>query len=287
MDQYLIRQELRQELKFKVITLSDSNKWALLENSGKHVIQRHVEAENLLHRLRQLNPEVAEQFQLKETALVDLTLRMICSNDADIVHDPNASVSSYLAVSYCWHNPSWGGVEVAQPMTEWGLSLPIANKILELRESKNEGVWVDRICIDQENSEEKKISIGSMDIIYRACRRLIIVLEDVQLTRSEDAVGIKYAALYEKMCVIVREKSLEGVKKINFIESYWKIDTPDMPAVVPFTMKMLGARWYTRAWCAHEIRVNERGRVNNPLFLCFGADGQIHSFEFRFISWLA
>jgi hypothetical protein len=92
MGQYLTRQEL----KFKVLTLSDSNKWALLENSRKHVIQRHAEAETLLHRLRQLNPEVAEQFQLKETALANLTLRMICSTDADIVHDPNASVSSYL-----------------------------------------------------------------------------------------------------------------------------------------------------------------------------------------------
>jgi hypothetical protein len=61
----------------------------------------------------------------------------------------------------------------SKPMTKWGLSLPIANKILELRESKNEGVWVDRICIGQKNSEEKKIPIGSMDIIYHACRRLL------------------------------------------------------------------------------------------------------------------
>lgn len=278
--------QCQQETKTKVLKLSDSNKWAFLESSRQHAIQRQADAKTLLHRLCQLNSELAEQFQLKETALANLTLRMICSIDADIVHDPEASVPSYLAVSYCWHNPSWKAVEVAQPMTEWGLSLPMVNKILELRESKDEGVWVDRICIDQKNCKEKKIAIGSMDIIYRACRRLVIVLEDVQLTKSEDAVGLKYAALYEQICIMMRRKSLEGAEKRNFMDSYWQIDASDVLAVVEFTMKMLGARWYSRAWCAHEIRVNEQGRVNSPLFLCFGADGRILSFEFRFIYWL-
>ena len=272
-----------QEMETKVLKLSDPNKWALLESSRQRIIQRQAEAETLLHRLRQLNPELAEQFQLKETALADLTLRMICSIDADIVRDPNASMPSYLAVSYCWHNPSWKAVEAAQPTTEWGVSLPMANKILELRESKDEGVWVDRICIDQENDDEKKIAIGSMDIVYRACRRLVIVLEDVQLTKAEDAVGLKYAALYESMCVILRQNSMEGVEKDSFTESYWQIDESDVPAIVEFSMKMLGARWYSRAWCAHEVRMNKHGRVNNPLFLCFGTDGRILSFEFRFI----
>jgi hypothetical protein len=88
-----------------------------------------------------------------------------------------------LAVSYCWPNPGWEAVEAAQPMTKWGISVPMANKILELRDSKDEGVWVDRMCIDQTNDDEKKIAIGSMDIIYRASRRLIMLLEDVQLSQ--------------------------------------------------------------------------------------------------------
>jgi hypothetical protein len=49
---------------------------------------------------------------------------------------------------------------------------------------------------------------------------------------------------------------------------------------------MTGARWYTRAWGAHEACVNEHNKVKNPLLLCFGADGRMVCFEFRFIYWL-
>jgi len=65
------------------------------------------------------------------------------------------------------------------------------------------------------------------------------------------------------------------------------MDTPDVPAVVEFVMKMLGARWFSRAWCAHEIRMNKRDKVNNSLLLCFGVDKHVLSFEFRFIYYLA
>ncbi len=166
----------------KVVKLSDANKWALLEDERRLVLRRQAEAEAMLSRLRQLSPELAVGFKLKESALADLPLRTIHSPGAEILRDPNATVQSYVAVSYCWHNKSWKPVEAAQPMTEWGLSLPMVNKILEERSSEDEGVWLDNRCLDQKNHEEVKAAVGAMDIIYRACRRLLVVLEDVQLT---------------------------------------------------------------------------------------------------------
>ena len=275
------------KIEAEVVTLSTQNKWTLLERSRQRVIQRQAEAETVLRRLQELDPELGEKFELKDDVLASFKFRMICTADADAVQNAGKSVPSYIAVSYCWHNPSWQAVAPAQPMTEWGVSLPIATKILELRESKDEGVWLDRICIDQQNDDEKKVAIGSMDIVYRACRRLAIVMEDTQLDQAEDAAGVKYAELYESMCVIVRKGKLDGEEKMDFIESYWKIDEPDLPHIRAFTMKMLGSRWYTRAWCAHEVRVNEHSRINNPLILCFGVDGRVLAFEFRYIYWLA
>lgn len=49
----------------------------------------------------------------------------------------------------------------------------------------------------------------------------------------------------------------------------------------------MGARWYSRAWCAHESRTAPHRRVNNPLLLCYGHDGTVLSFEFRFVQFLA
>jgi hypothetical protein len=89
------------------------------------------------------------------------------------------------------------------------------------------------------------------------------------------------------MCLILRGKQFSDAEKRRIVDEYWHKDPPDLAAAMEFIMKMLGARWYSRAWCAHESRVNEHGKDRNPLFLCFGADGRVISFEFRFIFFLA
>lgn len=65
----------------------------------------------------------------------------------------------------------------------------MARKIMSLRASKDEGVWIDDPCIDQSNEAEKIAGIGCMIIIYRAARRMIVVLEDVRHKEDEQAVG--------------------------------------------------------------------------------------------------
>ena len=70
---------------------------ATLDSSHQRLIQRQAEAETLLHRLRQLSTELGAQFRLKRGVLAKLTLRMICSLDADIVSNPSACVPIILA----------------------------------------------------------------------------------------------------------------------------------------------------------------------------------------------
>lgn len=212
---------------------------------------------------------------------------MLCSTDAAIIEDPNADVSSFLVISYCWRNPSWNPVPAAQSTTLWGQSQPMVDKILSLRESKDEGIWIDQLCIDQENEEEKQIAIGSMDVIYRAARWLIIVLEDVELCDVEQEVGLKYASLYKSMCQIFHERQPTESEKDKLIKESFKVDAWDLVATKRFLLKLLSARWYSRAWCAHECKVSAHGKINNPLFLCFGSDGGVLNFEFRFIHYLA
>jgi hypothetical protein len=105
--------------------------------------------------------------------------------------------------------------------------------------------------------------------------------------QTEEATGVKYSELFEEMCLRVRQDDLSGAKKSDFVESFWHIEASDVAARVEFWMEMLGARWYSRAGCAHESLVSVHGRINPPLFLCFGADGSVRSFEFRFIYFFA
>jgi hypothetical protein len=322
-----------------LIKLSDENKQALLKKASQSVLGRRDEAGAILEQLHRLNDTLAEQFQPKHVALEDLTLRMLCFPKAESV----GWVSSFLIISYCWHKKDWRLAPAAHRICQgWEISQPMVDKILSLRASENEGVWLDKLCIKQDNKDEKKIAIGSMDIIYRSARQLIILLEDVQLDEEEDDAGSRYTKMFEGLCREVQERDLTGVEKSKFIDDYFnfkskeiedelrKKEFKDLPrkkeleddgkekkgneeekggervenedggkekggeekdghesASKRFVMKMLGARWFSRAWCAHESRVVPHLKVNNPLFLCFGSDGRVLSFEFRFIHFLA
>lgn len=55
-----------------------------------------------------------------------------------------------------------------------------------------------------------------------------------------------------------------------------------------FFKKLLTARWFSRAWCAHERRMVGRPvKENTPLLFCFGADGEVIPFDFRFVHYHA
>lgn len=93
--------------------LCNVNKWALLKDGRRLVLRRQAEAEAMLSRLRRLSPELAVRFKLKESALAYLPLRTIHSPGAEILHNSNATVLSYVAVSYYWHSTSWKPVKAA------------------------------------------------------------------------------------------------------------------------------------------------------------------------------
>jgi hypothetical protein len=44
---------------------------------------------------------------------------------------------------------------------------------------RREGIWFDQMRIHQNDVDETMQSIAMMDIIYKSCRKLLVVLEDV------------------------------------------------------------------------------------------------------------
>ena len=75
-----------------LVTLSSSNRASILKDSAELAVERRPEAEIIMSRLGELNPDLAEQFRYKETALENLTLRMICLSDAAPVKYSTAHV---------------------------------------------------------------------------------------------------------------------------------------------------------------------------------------------------
>jgi Heterokaryon incompatibility protein (HET) len=282
-----------------LVVLSAENTQALLSTASEEYLRRQAEANTILDGLQKLNPIIAKDFHPKQTAIADLKLRMICSQPqtpgVEIV------VPSFIVVSYCWHYPAeWTLAPAAQAQKikpGWKISQSMANAVLSLR-SPDEGVWLDKLCINQSDDSEKAVAIGSMDIVYRSARRLLILLEDVQLDAGEDEAAVTYAGIYEDLRRLIVDNGIEGAERDKlmqkhkyFVDLESKLDEKVVQNLGEngkrFAKKLLTARWFSRAWCAHESKVLVHPtKGNNPLFLCFGADGRVLSFEFRFVHYL-
>ncbi len=293
--------EVLSKLGQRLLLLSRDDKNELLGDATQaiHNDENKARAASILARLGEFDSGVAAEFCLKRDGLDDIRLRMICSTPEP---DPGSAqvdhVASYIAVSYCWHSREWELADDKIPLAPgWGISKPMMEVILALRQSPNEGIWLDQLCINQDDAADKRAHIGIMDAIYRSARRVAILMEDVQLNKDEEEAGVAYAASYEDLSRQVRECDLEGAEKSQFIDEYFPRREQELrdagnhqvlAAVEPFAIKMLSARWYTRAWCAHESRMAKHQKVNNPLMMCFGSDiSRTVSFEFRFLHYLA
>ncbi|KAK4141459.1 uncharacterized protein C8A04DRAFT_14063 [Dichotomopilus funicola] len=279
-------------LRQRLVLLPDTEKLAILQqaNQAIHGSDSRARAATIITQLERLNPDVAREFRPKEDAVAKLNLRMICSTSA-----PRAS--SFVAISYCWHKTDWPLPPAATPVSPgWEISERMMKAVLSLeslRESPDVEslVWLDKLCINQTDGADIIAHLGAMDLIYRSARRVAILLEDVQLTSDEEAAGGAFARFYQSMSDDVKHRGLVGEERSRFIDEYFpresqKLEPKILAAVKPFALKMLNARWYSRAWCAHESRMMKHQKINNPLFLCFGANGEVLSFEFRFIHYL-
>ncbi|KAF2758696.1 hypothetical protein EJ05DRAFT_361776 [Pseudovirgaria hyperparasitica] len=229
-----------------VVQLSEANKLQLFDEALRALSVQKQESALALDRLRDFNPNIGKCVHEKEDAVSKAPFRLLFQRDARIIADRSAKVSSYLVVSYSWHNEFWspGNPEQHKP---WPFCEAIADTILGLRESVDEGIFVDQPCIDQNNTEEKLYAIASMNIIYRSARRMIILLEDVMLTASEEVVLGKFL----------------GAMLDGNVDS--EIEPSEMILLASVFTRVASSRWFSRAWCGHEIKTSKTWRNTSPL----------------------
>jgi hypothetical protein len=96
-----LRPSILRNVKTSIVELSENNKEILFSDAVSYIIERQAEGRDLLKALYELIATAGAQFQLKNSDSFNLTLRMLVSNNAEIVRGSDASVPSYLAVSFC------------------------------------------------------------------------------------------------------------------------------------------------------------------------------------------
>ncbi|MCJ1344709.1 hypothetical protein MMC31_002912 [Peltigera leucophlebia] len=121
----------------------------------------------------------------------------------------------------------------------------VADAPLRLLRPRTFPVNADRHCINQDDEREKAMAVASMDIIYKCARLIVVVLEDIWIDKSEEDVLRDLIDMYRKKALL----DLTTKPELSRIATglLWKI---------------FSARWFSRAWCGHELHVS-----NNQVFL--------------------
>jgi hypothetical protein len=86
------------------------------------------------------------------------------------------------------------------------------------------------VCINEEDQMEKTSAIGSMDVVYKSARLIVILLEDIQLNESS-------------------EDDHELIRRLK-LQDYDFFVEAEARALARVFSKMLRARWFSRAWCS-------------------------------------
>jgi hypothetical protein len=209
----------------EVHILPSESKYSFFQQEHTGHVERTVRGRNLLDGLQLIAPTTAARFNLSEDPIEHFTLKLI---------GKDANFTSFLALSYCW--PVNQREELSpQPQSGNRINFPLPIDPLlyaALQDqllSPLEGIWIDQICIDQQNDIEKAAAITAMPAVYRCARKVIVALGDALISTEQG-------------------EWLEQHKVLA--ESHGSNPTFRQLARVIFASK-----WFTRAWCSHEMRL--------------------------------
>ncbi|KAI9730002.1 MAG: hypothetical protein M1834_006200 [Cirrosporium novae-zelandiae] len=222
-----------------LVRLSENNKQKLFHRAMQASQSRISKSKTVIENLRKLNPGLAGQFEMRSSATARAPFRLLCSTHSRVAQDAFAEVESYVSISYCWHNDTWEPIPLCQK-EDWPISDIMMRMVKRHLQSENEGIWIDQICIHQENQVEKIRAIASMDLIYKSARQVLILLEDLNLLEKD-------------------KEDIDALRKYTF-RSFEAPEGSEPSGTNPglvagILLKFWSSRWFSRAWGAYEYKI--------------------------------
>lgn len=205
----------------------------------------YVEGERVMKALKTIDLQTSVQFGMKRLAVEKFTFKLLQDKlNVDTVNTRfNHEAREFMILSYACHSSWWTPhdcLKYPSPMEEdkeCPLTPVMWDAFLKQRLSPAEPYWVDSLCITQTLGHEKSFAIGAMDYVYRAARKVIVVIEDAAISKSEMDAILRYAETNEPMHVR---------------------DEADLKLIAQAYGRILKARWFQRAWCLHEFNTSNK-----------------------------
>ena len=167
-------------------------------------------------------------------------------NSKELPRDTTISCQGFDAVSYCWGDPKFTHFIYFKNFTRGRIpSLVITAKVDSMlrhlrKPHKERRLWIDAICINQADTEEKTLQVPLMRSIYRATLKVHVWLG------AGGKFDAQAAFTHLKRIVVADELEKETV---SFPNQFRK----DCAATQSTLQQLVLNPWFTRRWVLQEI----------------------------------
>jgi hypothetical protein len=174
----------------------------------------------------------------------------------------------YEALSYCWGDPTRRAT-ITLNDCEHDISANLYVALENIRLSDTERVlWVDALCINQNDMEEKSKEVTRMVDIYYNAKQAIIWIgnETANSTVAMDFVN-EVHQLFRHVNMAMGMSSGDGEFQFDWLSDNDKMSvmarfiTPEMGDTWKSLHRLLSRPWFGRAWTVQEISVCRRAVV--------------------------
>jgi hypothetical protein len=163
------------------------------------------------------------------------------SYEYKIVHFSLGSCPDYEAVSYAWGDND----QSAKLFLSDGSYIPISQNLSKAipflaGHCQSGYLWIDQLCIRQNDTQERNHQVKMMDKIYRSCKLCLVWLEEEKDLDAEVRAALEVSKLHKQ----TSEQDTEDALALCLVPNtdIWQRIT-----------QILRRPWFTRAWVVQEV----------------------------------
>ncbi|TGO14127.1 hypothetical protein BTUL_0058g00520 [Botrytis tulipae] len=158
--------------------------------------------------------------------------------------------SQFEALSYCWGNPKYKKmIQLAGRDVQVTLNLIDALHRLRSDDGVTQNLWVDALCINQKDLEERSWQVQMMERVYAAASRVIVWLGEPSLNFHAAEVGRLLKVFDEEKDTVIDDCTTESLDLECLSQEELKNTVPKYMGVRVFFENV----WFSRIWVLQEV----------------------------------
>lgn len=181
-----------------------------------------------------------------------------------LVHAQLSWKTKYEALSYCWGDGALKR-QISCSHRNIDITANLYNALSDLRDlDKQRILWVDQLCINQQDDEEKKKQVQLMTTIYSQALQVLIYLGKPDTATTGALESIRY--LDQRLMPLYIRNFFQISGYINIPIKWWD----KLPVTQPIPrddvnwdpiVNLLHTPWFQRTWIIQEAVLPKNGRV--------------------------